>query len=69
MNIIVQPNGEILTGRVWRRQHSSFNRLPFYSNIFNMDNLAEPLKMSLSKDPVYESFVALLVVRYLFSIP
>jgi hypothetical protein len=68
MNTVIQTNGEILTGKLWRRQHSHFNGLPFYSNIPRMDEMAGPLKTVFSDRPENQSFCALLVVRHFISI-
>jgi hypothetical protein len=63
MNTVIQSNGEILTGKVWRKQHPSFNGLPFYSNIPRMDEMAGPLQTTQSKGSGDQCFWALLVVR------
>jgi hypothetical protein len=63
MNTITQSSGEVLTGKVWRKQHSSFDSLPFYSNITRIDEMAEPLKTTATKD--WAPFSVLLQVRYL----
>ena len=39
-NTIVFPNGDFLTGRVWRNGHRFFQELPFYSKITRMEELA-----------------------------
>jgi hypothetical protein len=48
-NTVQHSNGEILTGRLWRKDHSFFNKLPFYSNVPRMDEMAGPLEQSLSE--------------------
>ena len=52
-------NGETLTGRLWWKNHSFFNDLPFYSNIPRMDDIAIPLQQALSES----SYYFLLIVR------
>jgi hypothetical protein len=42
-NTILHSNGEILTGRLWRKSHSFFKDLPFYSNIVRMDEMTGAL--------------------------
>jgi hypothetical protein len=64
MNTIIQSNGETLTGKSWRKQHASFNTLPFHSDLPRMDEMTGPLQATLSDDRGQESFCALLVVRY-----
>jgi hypothetical protein len=64
MNTILNSNGEILTGKLWRKGHSFFNALPFYSNIPRMEEMVEPLKITLSEDGKQGCFYELLVVRF-----
>jgi hypothetical protein len=42
-NTILHSNGEILTGQLWRKSHSFFKDLPFYSNIVRIDEMAGAL--------------------------
>jgi hypothetical protein len=66
-NIIVLSNGELLTGKVWRKEHPLIKNLPFYSNIPRMDEMAGPLKISLSdEDGHIGCFRSLLVVSFPF---
>jgi hypothetical protein len=53
MNTIIQSNGDILTGKAWRKQHPHFHRLPFYTNIPSMDEMAGPLQTALSGRATY----------------
>jgi hypothetical protein len=32
-HIVKNSMGEVLTGKIWRKQHAFFKDLPFYSNI------------------------------------
>jgi hypothetical protein len=64
MNTIIQSNGEILTGKSWRKQHSSFHSLPFHSNLPRMVEMAGPLQATLSDDREQQLFCSLLVVSY-----
>ena len=59
MNTVKNLNGETLTGRLWWKNHSFFNNLPFYSNIPRMDSIAIPLQQALSES----SYYILLIVR------
>jgi len=68
MNTVIHSSGELLTGKVWRKEHSFFNTLPFYSNIPRMEEMAGPLKSSLSADGDGHigHFHSLLVVSFFF---
>ena len=59
MNTVKNSNGETLMGRLWWKNHSFFNDLPFYSNIPRMDDIAIPLQQALSES----SYYILLIVR------
>ena len=59
MNTIKNSNGETLMGRLWWKNHSFFNDLPFYSNIPRMDDIAIPLQQALCEI----SYNILLIVR------
>ena len=59
MNTVKNLNGETLMGRLWQKNHSFFNDLPFYSNIPRMDDIAIPLQQALSES----SYYILLIVR------
>jgi hypothetical protein len=54
--------GEILTGRLWRKNHSFFKNLPFYSAIPNMDEIATSLQNALGERSLEGCYGALLVV-------
>jgi len=41
-------DGQLLTGRLWRKSHSFFNNLPFFSDIPRMDEMAGPLETALA---------------------
>jgi hypothetical protein len=62
-NVVKCPNGEILTGRQWRRDLSFFNDLPFYSNILRMDEIAGPLRRTLDEVGQQGFYGKLLMVR------
>lgn len=62
---IKDSNGELLTGRLWRKSHPFFHRLPFYADILRMDDIARPLEESLGERGLVGSFGTLLVVRTL----
>jgi len=43
-NTVRDLNGEILTGRVWRKYQTFFSHLPFYTNVPRMEEIAVPLQ-------------------------
>ena len=47
-NVVKCSDGEVLTGKLWRKDHAFFNDLPFYSNIPKMEEMGRPLQGSLS---------------------
>ena len=62
-NTVIHSSGEILTGRLWRKEHRPFfNDLPFFSNIPRMDDMAGPL-MDAFDDGRGRCYKALLTVR------
>jgi hypothetical protein len=62
-NTIKDSNGELLTGRCWRMNHTVFKKLPFYSDISRMDEIARPLEKALVESSLMGSFGRSLVVR------
>jgi hypothetical protein len=48
-NTIKHRNGQILTGKLWRKDHSLFLDLPFYSNVLRMDDLEETLQKGMGE--------------------
>jgi hypothetical protein len=54
-DIVKRANSEILTGRLWRKNHSLFNKLPFYSDIPRSDDIGVDLLKRLSPDEWYAS--------------
>jgi hypothetical protein len=62
-NIVIHASGEILTGRLWRRDLSLFNSLPFYTDIPRMDEMAGPLEKALADINGKGPFFTLLLVR------
>jgi len=61
-NTVQHSNGELLTGRLWRKSLPYFDNLPFYSNIPRMDEIPGPLQKALDQGS-QEGYSALLVVR------
>ena len=61
MNVVKNSNGEILTGRLWRKHHTFFSELPFYTDIPRMDYIAIPLRETSWES----SYKPLLIVRYM----
>jgi hypothetical protein len=63
-------NGEILTGKLWRVDNEGFHKLPFYTNIPRMDEMAEPLQNALKEGSQEGCYREMLVVRFLqFIVP
>ena len=48
-NTIKHSSGEVLTGKLWRKDHAFFKDLPFYSNIPRMEEMGQPLEDGLSQ--------------------
>jgi hypothetical protein len=61
-NTIKLSSGEILTGRLWRKDHTLFSQLPFYSDIVRMDEIGEPLQVALSQSRSEEWYRGILIV-------
>jgi hypothetical protein len=62
-NTVINLNGEILTGKLWRKDLSFFNTLPFYTNIPMLDNITGPLEKVFGDVSQEGGSGALLVVR------
>ena len=62
-NITYLKNGETLTGKLWRKIHSFFIELPFYTEIPRMDEMVGPLQGALGDGSQGGCFRAMLVVR------
>jgi hypothetical protein len=60
----LNSNGEILTGKLWRKDLSFFSNLPFHSNILRMDDIAESLVGALDDHNGDEFCNGLLLVRF-----
>ena len=58
MNTVRHTNGEILTGRLWRKSHTFFNDLSFYTDVPRTDDIGSFLEEELGEG----SFEALLIV-------
>jgi hypothetical protein len=43
-NTVKDLNGEILTGRVWRKYQTFFGHLPFYTNVPRMEEIDVPMQ-------------------------
>ena len=61
-NTVKDSNGEILTGRLWRKRHAFFNDLPFYSNIPRMDDVADSLQKAFGEGAKEEGCYRVLLV-------
>jgi hypothetical protein len=62
LNTIKDCDGQILTGRTWRKHHAFIKDLPFYSDIPRMDDMAESLQGAVRQATLQTSGMALLVV-------
>jgi hypothetical protein len=60
-NTVKHYNGETLTGKLWRKSHTFFKDLPFYTEIPRMDDIEGPLRSALSKG--WEGYRVMMVVR------
>jgi hypothetical protein len=61
-NTVSNSNGEILTGRLWRKNHQFFTKLPFYCNVLRMDDVAKALGRVFGDSVEEECYKALLIV-------
>ena len=61
-NTITDLTGQILTGKIWRRRHTFFNNLLFYSNILCMADMAESLQGALSRPSLEKHCMEVLLV-------
>lgn len=59
---IKHSSGADLTGRLWRKDHTSFIHLPFHTNIFTMDEISSPLQRAFSEGSTEEWYNAILLV-------
>jgi hypothetical protein len=65
LNTIRNSNGDIVTGKLWRKDHLFFKNLPFYTDIPRMDEIAAPLEKALGEGSQEGFYGPLLVVRWL----
>ena len=63
MNIVLDSNGEIITGKLWRKKYPAFNKMPFFSSIPLKDEMGRPLKEALAEVGQEGFFAELLIVR------
>lgn len=61
-NTIKDSNGQILTGKLWRKRHGFLKDLPFHSNVPRMEEMAESLLEALRKAGSEKSRMDVLVV-------
>ena len=64
-NLTKSSSGEILTGKLWRKNHGFFSDLPFYCNIPRMEEMGGPLREALNLGKVEERRIQLLEVSKL----
>lgn len=64
-NFTKSSEGDILTGKLWRKNHGFFRDLPFYCNIPRMEEIEGPLQEALSLGKVEEWRIQLLEVSKL----
>jgi hypothetical protein len=62
LNTIRDSDGEIVTGKTWRKRHGFIKDLPFYSDIPRMEDMAASLQGALSQPTLETSGMPLLVV-------
>ena len=63
MNIVCDSNGEILTGKLWKKKYLAFYKMPFFSSIPTKDEMGGPLKEALVEVGQEGFFAELLIVR------
>ena len=62
LNTIKNSSGEVLTGKLWRKESSLFSNLPFHSTIMGMDKITRPIQEALSISMSEEWHNELLVI-------
>lgn len=62
-NTVKHSSGQVLTGKLWRKEHPFLSDLPFHSSILQMDAMGEGLETALDPSSVDKGHGALLVVR------
>ena len=63
-NTVITSNGEILTGKLWRKNHPFLKELPFYCDILKMDDIADSLQAAFGERSLEGvCYCALLVIR------
>jgi hypothetical protein len=67
-NTVKNANGEILTGRLWRKSQPFVRRLPFHSNLPRMEEMAAPLEGAFDGFDDAEGSIKLLLIVSLFLI-
>jgi hypothetical protein len=65
-NTTKHSSGEILTGRLWRKDQSFFKDLPYYSDVPRLDEIAGPLQGALGERGREGCYGALLIVSWFF---
>lgn len=57
VNTVQQLNGQVLTGKIWRKEHPFFKDLPFYSTIPTADDIGAAVRGSISCEEWYGSLL------------
>jgi hypothetical protein len=65
MNTVKHASGEILTGKLWRKDHAFFNDLPFHTNVPRTDEIGRLLQEVLGNGNLEGRFQKLLIVSQL----
>lgn len=63
-NTIKHSSGEILTGKLWRRDNPLFNRLPFHSDIPGVNEIGGWLEEALSQKEGYKAILVVSNIPY-----
>ena len=64
MHTVELPNGQLLTGKLWRKDHPLFKHLPFYSSIPRTDDIGASLRGSISPEEWYGSLLVVSNLTY-----
>jgi len=58
------PNGQLLTGKLWRKDHPFFNELPFYSDLPRTDEIGASLGRTTISEEWYGSLLVVSNLTY-----
>lgn len=63
-NTIKHSSGDILTGKLWRKDNPLFYRLPFHSNIAGVNEIGGWLEEALSPEEEYKAILVVSIFAY-----